>query len=77
MYMSISEIVEKIENGKKLFLYNSRKKDVIYFNNGSFFIKNKEEEYEIYDIKNYLKRIFCHGVKATFSEELYNSSDTK
>lgn len=75
--MSISEIVAKIKNGESLYLYNSKNRDIIYFSENSFIIENNKEKYSVFDIENYLKRLFVHGVKATFSEELYNSSDTK
>lgn len=77
MYMSISEIVNKIRNGESLYLYNSKNKDIIYFSKNSFIVKNDKEEYSVFDIENYLKRLFVHGVKATFSKELYNSYEDK
>lgn len=74
MYMSIEEIVNKIKDGNNLYLINGENSEIIYFEKNKFFVKGKKMIFEVSDIERFIQKTLHHGLKCTFSENLYNKN---
>lgn len=74
MYMSIKEIVNKIKDGNNLYLMNDENSEIIYFEKNKFFVKDEKMIFEVSDIERFIQKTFYHGLKCTFSENLYNKN---
>lgn len=77
LYMHISEIINKIVDGEKLYLIGKESKEFIYFEDSNFYVSSKNKVFNIKDIKKFLESNFYHGFKGTFSESIYEKSIEK
>ena len=77
LYMHISEIINKIVDGEKLYLIGKENKEFVYFENNNFYVSSKNKVFNIKDIKKFLESNFYHGFKGTFSESIYEKSIEK
>ena len=77
LYMHISEIINKIVDGEKLYLIGKENKEFVYFENNNFYVSSKNRVFNIKDIKKFLESNFYHGFKGTFSESIYEKNTEK
>lgn len=77
LYMHISEIINNIVDGEKLYLIGKESKEFVYFENNNFYVSSKGKVFNIKDIKKFLESNFYHGFKGTFSESIYEKSIEK